>query len=193
MGLATLRICLIGLTTADGFVRIFFSLEVFLWLPNSLYYLLIDNSESIKCLFATSLSIFYFLKMANFSHHIFLWLRSDIKRVLLLLMGYLLISSLVTFPLTMKIISDTRAKNRSAIFQLKCIKGNSLETRFCSILEPFHLHTMPDYMYLIAYFLGGTTRGCYWIPQDSETPAQKHISKQWKFWYLLSSFLSWIL
>ena len=51
MGLATSRICLIGLTTTDGFVKTFFSRNVFLWLPNSLYYLLMDNSESIKCLF----------------------------------------------------------------------------------------------------------------------------------------------
>ena len=41
----------LALTTTDGFVKTFFSRNVFLWLPNSLYYLLMDNSESIKCLF----------------------------------------------------------------------------------------------------------------------------------------------
>ncbi|XP_069438096.1 taste receptor type 2 member 10-like [Ovis canadensis] len=112
MGLAPSRICLIGLATADGFVKIFFSRNVFLWL----------RIHQVS-FFATSLSIFYFLKMANFSHHIFLWLRRDIKRVLLFLMGYLLISWLVTFPLTMKIISDTRAKNRSVIFSVEVHKG----------------------------------------------------------------------
>ncbi|XP_010856974.1 PREDICTED: taste receptor type 2 member 10-like [Bison bison bison] len=123
MGLATSRICLIGLITTDGFVKIF-SPEMYSsgYLIDCITYSwVILNPASV--FFATSLSIFYFLKIANFSHHIFLWLRSDIKRVLLLLMGYLLISWLVTFPLTMKIISDSRAKNRSVVFSVEVHKG----------------------------------------------------------------------
>ena len=119
MGLATSRICLIGLITTYGFVKIF-SPEMYSsgYLIDCITYSwAILNPTSV--FFATSLSIFYFLKIANFSHHIFLWLRSDIKRVLLLLMGYLLISWLVTFPLTMKIISDSRAKNRSVVFSVE--------------------------------------------------------------------------
>jgi len=123
MGLATSRICLIGLITTDGFVKIF-SPEMYSsgYLIDCITYSwVILNPTSV--FFATSLSIFYFLKIANFSHHIFLWLRSDVKRVLLLLIGYLLISWLVTFPLTMKIISDSRAKNRSVVFSVEVHKG----------------------------------------------------------------------
>ena len=118
-GLATSKFCLIWTIVIDGFLKLFspdvhssgnlIEYNGYLWI--------VMNQSSIW--FATSLSIFYFLKIANFSHHIFLWLRSDIKRVLLLLMGYLLISWLVTFPLTMKIISDSRAKNRSVVFSVE--------------------------------------------------------------------------
>ena len=118
-GLASSRFCLIWMIITDAYIRMFFP-DIYLSGNISQYivYLwIIMNQSSIW--FATSLSIFYFLKIANFSHHIFLWLRSDIKRVLLLLMGYLLISWLVTFPLTMKIISDSRAKNRSVVFSVE--------------------------------------------------------------------------
>lgn len=122
-GLASSRFCLIWMIITDAYIRMFFP-DIYLSGNISQYivYLRIIMNQS-STWFATSLSIFYFLKIANFSHHIFLWLRSDVKRVLLLLIGYLLISWLVTFPLTMKIISDSRAKNRSVVFSVEVHKG----------------------------------------------------------------------
>ncbi|XP_074046543.1 taste receptor type 2 member 7-like [Macrotis lagotis] len=53
--------------------------------------------------FATCLSIFYFLKIANFSHPLFLWLKWRLKTVLCMLqVGPLLFSLSITFPLVEK-------------------------------------------------------------------------------------------
>ena len=69
------------------------------------------NQSSIW--FTTCLSIFYFLKISSFSHHIFLWLKGRLNMVLFLLLGCLLISWLVTFPHFVKIAKDNRKKNKS--------------------------------------------------------------------------------
>ena len=113
MGLATSRICLIGLITTDGFVKIF-SPEMYssgYLIDCVTYSWVILNPLSV--FFATSLSIFYFLKVANFSHCIFLWLKGHITKILLFLMGCLPISWLFTFPdITMPFINNIM-KNRS--------------------------------------------------------------------------------
>ncbi|XP_037371187.1 taste receptor type 2 member 10-like [Talpa occidentalis] len=111
MGLATSRIFLIGLIITDGFIKIF-SPDMYASgkLIDYISYLwIILNQSSIW--FATSLNMFYFLKIANFSHHIFLWLKNRINRVLPLLMGSLLISWLLTFPQIVKIMKVHRMKN----------------------------------------------------------------------------------
>nr|XP_019600242.1 PREDICTED: taste receptor type 2 member 10 [Rhinolophus sinicus] len=106
IGLATSRIFLIWIIITDGLLKVF-SPDMYLS-GNATEYIsyswVIINQSSIG--FATSLSVFYFLKIANFSHHIFLWLKGRINRIILLLMGFLLILWSLTFPLTMKIIND---------------------------------------------------------------------------------------
>ncbi|XP_012289713.1 taste receptor type 2 member 10 [Aotus nancymaae] len=110
-GLAISRICLIWLLITDGFIHIF-SPDIYLsgnLLECISYFWLIINQSSIW--FATSLSIFYFLKIANFSNTIFLWLKSRINRIPTFLMGCLLISWLFSFPHTAKMINDHKMKN----------------------------------------------------------------------------------
>ncbi|XP_017373639.1 taste receptor type 2 member 10 [Cebus imitator] len=112
-GLAISRICLIWLLIADGFMHIF-SPDIYLSNAFNLvegisYFWLIINQSSIW--FATSLSIFYFLKIANFSNTIFLWLKSRINRIPTFLMGCLLISWLLSFPQTVKMFNDHKMKN----------------------------------------------------------------------------------
>ncbi|KAM5251211.1 taste receptor type 2 member 10-like [Hipposideros larvatus] len=105
IGLATSRIFLIWLIFADGFLKMF-SLGVYSSgnvIECISYSWVIINQSSIG--FATSLSTFYFLKIANFSHHIFFWLKARINRIILLLMGFLLISLLLTFPQIVKIVN----------------------------------------------------------------------------------------
>nr|ANV20949.1 bitter taste receptor T2R10 [Canis lupus] len=122
-GLATSRICLILIIITDGFIKIF-SPDMYSSgnLIDYISYLwVIINQSSIW--FATSLSIFYFLKIANFSHHIFLWLKGRINSVLPLLMGSLFISWLFTFPQIVKIINDNRMKSRNTTWQLNMQKS----------------------------------------------------------------------
>ena len=77
-GLASSRFCLIWIITTDAYVRVF-SPDTYLSgnLSQYIAYLwIIMNQSSVW--FTTSLSIFYFLKIANFSHCIFLWLKGHI-------------------------------------------------------------------------------------------------------------------
>ncbi|XP_043736704.1 taste receptor type 2 member 10-like [Cervus elaphus] len=113
IGLASSRFCLIWILITDGYVRVF-SPDIYLS-GNLIHYIaylwIIMNQSSVW--FATSLSIFYFLKVANFSHCIFLWLKGHITKILLLLMGCLPISWLFTFPgITMHFINNIM-ENRS--------------------------------------------------------------------------------
>lgn len=118
IGLATSRIFLIWIIITDGLLKIF--LRDVYFSGNGTEYIsyswVIINQSSIG--FATSLSVFYFLKIANFSHHIFLWLKGRINRIILLLMGFLLILWSLTFPSTAKIINDHKM-NRNTTWTLR--------------------------------------------------------------------------
>ncbi|XP_049638871.1 taste receptor type 2 member 10 [Suncus etruscus] len=113
-GLAISRFFLIWLIITDGFMKIFSS-DLYI-LSHLIYYVsylwIVTNQLSIW--FATSLSVFYLLKIAHFSHHIFLWLKKRINRVLLLLMGFLLISWMLIFPNVVRIINK-RTENKSTV------------------------------------------------------------------------------
>ncbi|XP_005379672.1 PREDICTED: taste receptor type 2 member 10-like [Chinchilla lanigera] len=117
-GLAISRICVIWLITLDGYVKVFY--------PHM--YIVGNFSEYISYLwaifnhlnisFSTSLAIFYFLKIANFSHSIFLGLKRRIKCVFILLMGCMLLSFIFNFLQVAKIINDHKAKYRNTSWQL---------------------------------------------------------------------------
>ncbi|XP_059113131.1 taste receptor type 2 member 114-like [Peromyscus eremicus] len=107
-GLTISRICLVLLLIIDAYAKLFSGqLPSFVNLTEHISYLwLIINNLSV--LFATSLSVFYFLKIANFSHHMFLWLKRRINVVFIFLIGCLLITWLLSFPLLGKLIQDDK-------------------------------------------------------------------------------------
>lgn len=122
-GLATSRVFLILLIITDGLIKLFspdmyYSGKLIDFIS---YSWIIINQSSIW--FATSLSIFYFLKIANFSHHIFLWLKGRINRVLHLLMGSLFISWLFTFPQIARIINDNRMRSGNTTWDFNMPKS----------------------------------------------------------------------
>ncbi|XP_045411222.1 taste receptor type 2 member 10-like [Lemur catta] len=122
-GLAISRICLIWLVIINGFMQLF-SPDMYCsgkQIEYISYMWAIINQSSIW--FATSLNIFYFLKIANFSHYVFLWLKSRINRILLLLVGSLLISWLLTFPQLVKIFNDHKMKTRNTTCPFKTVKS----------------------------------------------------------------------
>ncbi|KAB0387514.1 taste receptor type 2 member 10-like [Muntiacus reevesi] len=125
-GLASSRFCLIWIIITDAYVRVFFP-DIYLS-GNLIQYIahlwIIMNQSSVW--FATSLSIFYFLKIANYSHCIFLWLKGHINRVLLLFMGCLLISWLFAFPSIAKPIINNIMKNRSTTWLITMHKSEYL-------------------------------------------------------------------
>nr|BAM38271.1 taste receptor, type 2, member 10 [Pan troglodytes] len=110
-GLAISRIFLIWIIITDGFIQIF---SPNIYASSNLieyisYFWVIGNQSSMW--FATSLSIFYFLKIANFSNYIFLWLKSRTNMVLPFMIVFLLISSLLNFAYIAKILNDYKMKN----------------------------------------------------------------------------------
>ncbi|XP_008561479.1 PREDICTED: taste receptor type 2 member 10-like [Galeopterus variegatus] len=116
-GLSISRIFLIWIITIDGFIKLISpDLYASVIAEYITYLWIIINHSSVW--FATSLSIFYFLKIANFSHYTFVWMKGRMSRVLLLLMGPLLISLLLTYPQAVKIVHDYRRKNRNTTWQL---------------------------------------------------------------------------
>ncbi|XP_003265549.1 taste receptor type 2 member 10 [Nomascus leucogenys] len=110
-GLAISRIFLIWIIITDGFIKIF-SPDIYAsgnLIEYISYFWVISNQSSMW--FATSLGIFYFLKIANFSNYIFLWLKSRTNMVLPFMIVFLLISLLLNFAHIAKILNDHKMKN----------------------------------------------------------------------------------
>ncbi|KAM8777517.1 taste receptor type 2 member 10 [Rhynchonycteris naso] len=149
IGLATSRIFLIWIIMTDGYIKIFsphmYNSEKLIECIS--YSWIIINHSSIW--FASSLSIFYFLKIANFSHHIFLWLKHRINRVLFLLMGLMLISWLFSFPLIVKIVNHSKMKNRNETRHPYMTKSDYLTFQLLFNIGVIFLFTLS----LIACFL----------------------------------------
>ncbi|XP_012669345.1 taste receptor type 2 member 10-like [Otolemur garnettii] len=129
-GLAISRICLIWIIIIDALIWVF---------PPDTYYSdklkdyiycmwVLINQSSVW--FATSLNIFYFLKIANFSHYLFLWLKMRIGRILPLLMGSLFISWLVTIPQVMNAVNDNKVKNRNTTWRFNVNKNELFIQQF---------------------------------------------------------------
>ncbi|CAO2606910.1 Taste receptor type 2 member 106 [Lemmus lemmus] len=121
-GLAISRICDIGVLTVDGYLKLFSSHMVasdthiicvaYLWI-------IINH---ISTWFATSLNLFYLLKIANFSHYIFLCLKRRINTMFILLLGCLFISWSFSFPQIMKMFND-HMQHRNASWKLHLLKS----------------------------------------------------------------------
>ncbi|XP_053412567.1 taste receptor type 2 member 10-like [Nycticebus coucang] len=122
-GLAISRICLIWIIMIGGLMYIlspdtYYSSKLIEYIS---YMWLFINQSSIW--FATSLNIFYFLKIANFSHYMFLWLKRRISRILPFLMVFLLISLFIALPQVMKAFNDNKMKNRNTTCRFKMQKS----------------------------------------------------------------------
>ncbi|NP_001160153.1 taste receptor type 2 member 104 [Rattus norvegicus] len=120
-GLAISRVFTIWIITLDAYTKVFFLTTL---MPSNLhecisYIWVIINHLSVW--FATSLSIFYFLKIANFSHYIFLWLKRRADKVFVFLIGYLIITWLASFPLAVTVIKNIKVhhNNTSWLIQLE--------------------------------------------------------------------------
>ncbi|XP_005379673.2 PREDICTED: taste receptor type 2 member 7-like [Chinchilla lanigera] len=92
----------------------------------------ITNHLSVS--FATCLSIFYFFKIANFSHPLFLWMKYRIDRVILwTLLACLVLSVFISLPLTGNLNDNFRP----------CVKGRRKAnfTRRCGINKDLYAMT----------------------------------------------------
>ncbi|XP_003510601.1 taste receptor type 2 member 105-like [Cricetulus griseus] len=125
-GLATSRIFVIWVITLDACTKIFF--PTMHWsgrLTESISYIWVTVNH-LNVWFAASLSIFYCLKIANFSHHVFLWLKKRTERVFFVLVGYLLTSLLVSYSLVVKIMKDNKRKHINRTRQIYLEKRESI-------------------------------------------------------------------
>ncbi|XP_003470356.2 taste receptor type 2 member 10-like [Cavia porcellus] len=122
-GLAISRLCFIWIMILDGCIKIFCpDIYIFGNIIYCTFYLwTVFNHSTIS--FTTSLSIFYFLKIANFSHSIFLWLKRRISTVFTLVMGCMILSFAFYFQQGLKIINDHKVKYRNTSWWLHARRG----------------------------------------------------------------------
>ncbi|XP_049988591.1 taste receptor type 2 member 106-like [Alexandromys fortis] len=124
-GLAISRICVLGVLIVDGYLKLFsphmvasdthITCVTYLWI-------IINH---ISTWFATSLNLFYLLKIANFSHYIFLFLKRRINTMFILLLGCLFISWSISFPQIMKMFNDN-TQRRNTSWRLHLLKSEFL-------------------------------------------------------------------
>ncbi|XP_005073013.1 taste receptor type 2 member 106-like [Mesocricetus auratus] len=105
-GVAISRICVIVIIISDGYLK---SLSPHMIASDthvtSISYLWMIVNH-INTWFATSLNLFYLLKIANFSHYLFLCLKRRINTIFVLLLGCLFISWSISFPQVTKMFND---------------------------------------------------------------------------------------
>jgi taste receptor type 2 len=122
-GLAIARICMIWLITVDGYIVIF---SPHMYTSGNVieyigYLWLILNLSNIW--FASILGVVYFLKIANFSHSIFLWLKRRVNMVLIFLLGCLFMSWLFAFPQIMKMMNANEVQHKNNSWRLHLSKA----------------------------------------------------------------------
>ncbi|XP_074046226.1 taste receptor type 2 member 7-like [Macrotis lagotis] len=138
MSLALVRIFLHWITVVTGVVRIFYkdvfaSSETLLVL---LYLTIFSNNCSISL--ASCLIVFYFLKIAHFSHHLFLWFKRRINKVILMiLLGSLIIFLFLNLILMKEFREDfigsmkrKEVKNHTRLFQMESLQFNVIQSLF---------------------------------------------------------------
>ncbi|CAO2606912.1 Taste receptor type 2 member 104 [Lemmus lemmus] len=118
-GLAISRIFTIWLITLDAYSKVFFQ-NMFMSsdLRKCIYYIWVIIIY-LNIWLVTNLNIFYLLKIANFSHSIFLWLKRRTDKVFAFLMGCLIIMWLTSLPLAVKVIKDVKISNTSWVIHLE--------------------------------------------------------------------------
>ncbi|NP_001034951.1 bitter taste receptor Modo-T2R7A [Monodelphis domestica] len=153
-GLAITRIGLLFSLLLNGFLVVFHP-EVYEY-ANIMR--IMDNfwtiSNYLSVWFATCLSIFYCLKIANFSHFLFLWLKWRINRVIpIILLASLFMSVFINFPIIEKFNEDFRSlvsrrnKRNTPILQMN-------NSTYFNTLVFLNLGTLfPFTVSLISFFL----------------------------------------
>ncbi|XP_034368540.1 taste receptor type 2 member 104-like [Arvicanthis niloticus] len=148
-GLAISRIFTIWIITLDAYTKVFFlSMLMSSNLLDCMNYIWVIINHLSVC-FATSLSIFYFLKIAHFSHYIFLWLKRRADKVFVFLVGYLIITWLASFPLAVKVIKDIKMHQSNTSWLIHLEKRELLINYVFSNMGPISLFMVA----LIACFL----------------------------------------
>ncbi|XP_053413507.1 taste receptor type 2 member 7 [Nycticebus coucang] len=108
--LAISRICLLCIVLLDCFIFVLYP-DVYI---SGKQMRIIDFfwtlSNHLNVWFATCLSIFYFLKIANFFHPLFLWMKWRIDRVIVrILLGCFAFSVFISLPVTENLNDDFRS------------------------------------------------------------------------------------
>ncbi|XP_036037866.1 taste receptor type 2 member 106-like [Onychomys torridus] len=147
-GLAISRICVIGVLISDGYLKLLSPHMVasdahitgvaYLWTIFS----------HISTWFATSLNLFYLLKIANFSHYTFLCLKRRINTMFTLLLGCLFISWSISFPQIMKMVND-KLQHRNTSWEFHFLKSEFIINHILLNLGIFFFFMMT----IIIYFL----------------------------------------
>ncbi|XP_072494439.1 taste receptor type 2 member 7-like [Notamacropus eugenii] len=151
-------------------------------------FLVLSHNSNIW--FATILSIFYFLKITNFSNPFFLWIKWRIDRmVFMLLWGPFIISLFIIFPMLERmryyygsIFSRERERNMSQEVQVSKSKFKMLQVLFGLLnLIPFTLSTIS--LYLLVFSLWRHTQqmqlnatGCRDPSTEAHVRAMKSVS-----------------
>ncbi|XP_032761237.1 taste receptor type 2 member 106 [Rattus rattus] len=127
MGLAISRICVICIIISDGYLKLFSPHMVASDAHIiGISYLWIITNHTSTC-FATILNLFYFLKIANFSHYIFFCLKRKLNTIFIFLLGCLFISLLVALSQTVKMFND-KLKHRNTSWQFYLYKNEFVVT-----------------------------------------------------------------
>ncbi|XP_020827796.1 taste receptor type 2 member 7-like [Phascolarctos cinereus] len=134
IGLAISRIGLLGVIASYIFLISFYPSITFSEMRNlHVMWILANNSSAW---FSACLNVFYFLKITNFSHPIFLWLKWRIDRgVLSMLLGCGCFSFLTSLTV---ILSDT--------FQITCHQENKIN--LTQKIQEYKSHICPTLIFL---------------------------------------------
>uniref|UniRef100_A0A8C8UCN4 Taste receptor type 2 n=1 Tax=Peromyscus maniculatus bairdii TaxID=230844 RepID=A0A8C8UCN4_PERMB len=129
IGLVISSICLVWMLISEAYIKIFSpKLLSSTNIIGHISYLWVTFSR-LSFWFATSLSIFYFVKIVNVSHYIFLWLKRRIKTVFLFLIGCLFVSWLFSFPVVEKMVKENKMQFINTSW-LMCLKKSELIIQF---------------------------------------------------------------
>ncbi|XP_072476376.1 taste receptor type 2 member 7-like [Notamacropus eugenii] len=108
-------------------------------------------ANQLSIWFATCLSIFYCLKIASFSHPLFLWLKWRIKRVILII---LLASLLISVLISLLITEPSNNEDVKNLGRRESKRNNTNNSAYFNILTFLNLGTLfPFTVSLISCFL----------------------------------------
>ncbi|NP_076485.1 taste receptor type 2 member 107 [Rattus norvegicus] len=108
IGLAISRIGVVWIIILQGYMQVFFPhILTFGNITEYITYIWVFLNH-LSVWFATNLNILYFLKIANFSNSVFLWLKSRVRVVFIFLSGCLLTSWLLCFPQFSKMLNNSK-------------------------------------------------------------------------------------